>query len=351
MQTGLGGTFVLTADQTTLDGAPALRGFNARVGQSWRWMGRALRLDTGQPARPAGQPAGPALWRETIAAALSERDGGATTQITGTGLNDALTDGFIVSDGITEFTLVPISLEGSAWDLIWCPNGVPAADQSYTVVDVAPDAPRPRRAELSEPGGVICFTAGTHLRTPTGTCRVEDLRPGDLVQTRDNGPQEVCWIGSRHLTGARLYAMPALRPVRIRADAVSAGVPDVDLLVSPDHRMLHAGPRAAALFNTQEVLLRARDMVDDRRVLVDHSLREVTYFHVMFEGHQLIWANNMATESFHPAHMPLEAIAPAQRATLLARFPELQQDAGSYGPLARRNLSKPEAAILLYDQI
>lgn len=38
---------------------------------------------------------------------------------------------------------------------------------------------------------VVCFTAGTLIETPTGATLAEALRPGDMVQTLDNGPQPI----------------------------------------------------------------------------------------------------------------------------------------------------------------
>ena len=195
---------------------------------------------------------------------------------------------------------------------------------------------------------MICFAAGSRIRTESGHKLVETLQPGDHVQTRDNGSQEVLWVGSKRITGARLVAMPELRPIRIRGHAFDQDVPDGDLLVSPDHRMLYQGRNAQALFNTDEVLIAARDMVNDQSVIVDHAVREVTYVHLMLAEHQILWANGVPTESFHPANTSLSTIAAEQRAGLLEIFPDIRRDLHSYGAFARRNLDKPEAAILLH---
>lgn len=40
---------------------------------------------------------------------------------------------------------------------------------------------------------VICFAAGTMIRTARGERPVEKLRVGDLVVTRDNGLQPLAW--------------------------------------------------------------------------------------------------------------------------------------------------------------
>jgi hypothetical protein len=63
------------------------------------------------------------------------------------------------------------------------------------------------------------------------------------------------WKGSRRMTGARMFAMPHLRPVRIKTGALGVERPDEELLVSPSHRMLIQGPEAMALFNTPEILV------------------------------------------------------------------------------------------------
>jgi len=178
---------------------------------------------------------------------------------------------------------------------------------------------------------------------------VEQIRAGDRLWTRDDGAQQVIWTGSRKMTGARLYAMPELRPIRIRRGAMGEDRPESDLIVSPRHRMLLRGPAAMALFNTPEVLVAAGDMIDDCRVHVDHSLREVTYVHLLLERHQILRANGLETESFHPANAALDMLDPAQRRGLAALLPQVEVDPRSYGDYARRNLSAPEAAILRHE--
>ncbi len=54
-------------------------------------------------------------------------------------------------------------------------------------------------------------------------------------------------------------------------------MPDVGLLVSPDHRIVLRGARARALYNADEVLVTARDLIKDHSIIRDHAQREVTY--------------------------------------------------------------------------
>lgn len=75
------------------------------------------------------------------------------------------------------------------------------------------------------------------------------------------------WTGRRRISGARLFATPGLRPVRIRGGAFGIGqpdgdLPDGDLIVSPPHRMLVRGAAVVDAFNTPEALIAAEHMVN-----------------------------------------------------------------------------------------
>jgi hypothetical protein len=85
---------------------------------------------------------------------------------------------------------------------------------------------------------VACFVQGTLIATPKGEKPIEYLKPGDLVLTRDNGVQDIRWIGSRHIGWQTLTSNPHLKPVVIRWGALDWGAPAHDLHVSPNHRIL-----------------------------------------------------------------------------------------------------------------
>ena len=193
---------------------------------------------------------------------------------------------------------------------------------------------------------MICFTPGTWIETPDGPRLIEELREGDCVSTKDNGPQEVQWVGSRRMSGARLFAMPRLRPVRFSAGALGVERPDLELLVSPEHRMLIDGPVARDLFNTDEVLVAAKDLINGTTITVDLNVTQVTYVHLLLPRHEVLRANGIETESFHPANTALSTLDDLDRLRLLQRLPDLEFDPHTYGTYARRNLNTSEAAIL-----
>ncbi|MEH6360522.1 MAG: Hint domain-containing protein, partial [Amylibacter sp.] len=177
----------------------------------------------------------------------------------------------------------------------------------------------------SDPSPItICFTPGTLIATPRGAILVEDLRVDDLVITADNGLQAVRWIGRKRITGARLMAYPKLRPIRIRKDAFGPGIPHRDMHVSPQHRMLIDAGRVLINHGERKVLAPAKGLINDYSITVDYDIKQTEYIHLLFDRHEIIFANGAATESFHPGHMAMSSIDEAPRTELFEVFPELQ---------------------------
>jgi hypothetical protein len=193
----------------------------------------------------------------------------------------------------------------------------------------------------------VCFAAGTSLSTPAGQRRVETLAPGDLVLTRDNGPQPVRWIGQRRVTAREIARACDVRlaPVRIRRGAFAPGLPERDLLVSPQHRILVTGWRAELHFGEPEVLVAACHLVDGKTVTVEPPDQGVTYYHVMFDHHEIVLAEGLPAESFRAGPQAMRSIPEAARDEVLALFPELADYPDGLAP-ARPILSRAEAALV-----
>ncbi len=354
MNTGSRATFVISWSQTETDGLRAAPLDVLAVGVVWRWTGQATRVDTSQGALILDGAEGAAELRKRAARMVRRLIGNAVGPMAAAGrvadqtLSDEPEQGFVLTDGHQSFSVTLIEVPDTGTQLAMFFGDLPPADRDLWVVRVAIDrtlrAPGTRAA-----GGVICFTPDTAIRTPDGTRLIRDLRAGDRIQTKDNGAQEILWTGQKRMSGARLYAMPHLRPIRFRAGAFGLGRPDGDLLVSPQHRMLLRGAAAQALFHTTEVLVAAEDLINDATITVDQTLREVTYVHLLLDRHNIVFANGLETESFHPANTAFDTIDPAQQAGLLTLYPGLDDDPQGYGDYARRNLSASETAILRHD--
>jgi len=187
---------------------------------------------------------------------------------------------------------------------------------------------------------VPCFTAGTEIVTQKGMQKVEDLRPGDLVLTMDHGYQAVRWVGQRDVP-----AVGALAPIHFDAGAIGN---EVALEVSPQHRMLVTGWRAEMNFGENEVLVPAVGMVngDDVRQIEGG---QVTYVHVMFDSHEIIYAAGVPSESFMPGEMGMTAMGQAVRDEIFEIFPELKVEGlAAYGSDARPSLRASEGQLLLH---
>ena len=354
MATGSRGTFVISWSQTEIDGLAAAPLDVLAVGASWRWSGQPVRVDgqggllllEGAEGIADIRRRAAKMVRRLIGVAVTGDASGPDTVHDDD--EDAPEQGFIVTDGHQSWSVTVLPVPDTGARLLMFVGELPPPGQDLWVVRTAIDRTH-SGAGAKVAGGVICFTPGTRIATPTGARLIQDMRPGDRILTKDNGAQEILWTGSRRMSGARLYAMPHLRPIRFRAGALGIDRPDGDLVVSPQHRMVLSGPASRALFNTEDVLVKAEDLLNGVTICVDHALREVCYIHILLDQHNIVWANGMETESFHPSNTALETIEPAQRDALLAILPEIAINPAIYGDYARRNLSSSEMAILRHD--
>lgn len=194
---------------------------------------------------------------------------------------------------------------------------------------------------------IPCFTPGTRIATPRGELCVEDLVEGDRIITRDNGIQEIRWIGKRSLSEAELDLMPHMRPVLIRKGALGNGLPERDMQVSPNHRMLVANEKTAFYFEEREVLVAAKHLVGQPGIEYADAT-EVTYIHFMFDQHEVVLSDGTWSESFQPGDWTLGGIDHEQRKEIFELFPELTKPEGIAAyQSARRSLKKFEAKLLI----
>lgn len=351
MGAGFLGTFVISWSQTELDGLRSAPLSAVQKGAIWKWGGEAVQVDgpTGLLRLERGE--GDALMRRKAARMVRKMIGAALTHTPDLNAikidEPAMDDSFVVTDGTDSYTVTLIEVAGKPPLLLFIDQMPPRNKDLWVVYHAFNQVEKQR--EVDDLNGLICFAPGTRIATPSGSRLIESLHEGDLVQTKDNGPQEVQWIGAKRMTGARLFSLPKLRPIRIRSGALGEGAPQGDLLVSPDHKFVVRGPVAQALFNTPEVLVSARELENGDSIATDYNLREVTYMHLMLPKHEILFANGVETESFHPADADIGALQDEDRSRLSAVIPDLVTQPYSYGAHARRQLSASEAAILRHD--
>jgi len=191
--------------------------------------------------------------------------------------------------------------------------------------------------EVDDPDDCICFTPGTLMATIGGQVPVEKLRVGDRVITRDNGFQEIRWIGQKTLDASALKSQPHLRPVLIRKGALGPDLPARDMMVSPQHRMLLASAEMSLLFGEPEALIAAKHLVD-RAGVRRAAPATVTYLHVLFDHHEVVLADGTWTETFQPGEYSLGTLQEEQRSEIFDLFPQL---AGGGAGAAAYSASRP----------
>lgn len=173
---------------------------------------------------------------------------------------------------------------------------------------------------------VVCFAAGTMIRTPSGDVPVERLAQGDMVCTADNGAQPIRWIGARKVDSIDLAANPKLRPVHIRAGSLGGGLPTSDLLVSRQHRMLLSSQKMRTVCDKDEALVAAIRLTETSpHIFVDLDVEEVDYFHILFDQHQIIYANDAPSESLYTGKQALLALDRDAYDEIISLFPELSE--------------------------
>ncbi len=170
---------------------------------------------------------------------------------------------------------------------------------------------------------IVCFCRGTLIETQFGLRPIESLKTGDLVWTKDRGLQPIRWIGSTRLHPRQIAAQPQLRPIRIRQGALGDNLPSSDLLVSPQHRILLRSAATLRLFGCREILVAAQKLLGLDGVEVAEDLRDVEYFHILFDRHEIVMSNGAETESLYTGHEAMKSVGPKARAEMEALFPEL----------------------------
>lgn len=194
---------------------------------------------------------------------------------------------------------------------------------------------------------MIGYLAGTKVMTDQGAFAVPRLKVGDRLITRDNGIQDIQWIGRKRLAVKDHSLSQWLQPILVRKGALGPGVPSVDFLVSPDHRLLISGAAAKRIFGEDEVLIAARHLVGLAGI-ENWMASEFEYVHFHCGGLEMVSINGAWVESLQPSEMPaIEGSGRGHRTELFGTFPELTKAAmSSVANRARRTYCRAEAELV-----
>ena len=172
----------------------------------------------------------------------------------------------------------------------------------------------PKGPAIAQQAEGIGLVAGTRVATPMGYVAVERLRAGDRVLTADGRHARLIWVGM-----TRVACEGAFAPVRIDTGVMDNIRP---LRLGQGHRVRVAGWQAELLFDAEAVLASARTFVNGVDIVIDDSAETVTYVHLMFDGHEVILAENVACETLQPGPDALRILDEmAERADLVDHAP------------------------------
>ncbi len=189
-------------------------------------------------------------------------------------------------DGRAVEVLVLVEVEAEAVAELWAlPLGALEPRTDYRLVGIDRHAATARLAEVA----CASFVRGTRITLAGGEQRpVEELRVGDRVLTRDEGPQPIRWIGQRTLRATGAFA-----PVLIRKGALHNAN---DLLLSPDHRVLVYQRRDRLGAGRAEVMVKVRHLLNGTTVVVRDG-GFVEYVQLLLDDHHIVFAEGIAAES------------------------------------------------------
>lgn len=145
--------------------------------------------------------------------------------------------------------------------------------------------------------GVVCFAAETELPTPDGPRKVCDLRAGDQVITHAGRTRTIIATNVRHVRPIELYRDTRLLPVRISAGALGGGLPERDLRVSRQHRILVTSRIVRRICGHDAVLIPAFRLVGIPGIDIARAIEPIDYHHILLDGHDIVLANGAPAET------------------------------------------------------
>ncbi len=239
---------------------------------------------------------------------------------------------FMSPDGSARevLVLVEVGTDGMVNEVYALPLGPMKPRVDYQLVGIDRDRASHKLAEVT----CVSFTRGTQITMAGGEQRaIEQLRVGDRVLTRDNGPQEIRWIGNSTLRASGPFA-----PIVIRAGELAN---THDLVVSPEHRLFIYQREDTLGVGRKEVLVRARNLINDTTIYRQPG-GYVEYFQLLFDSHEIIYAEGIAAESLLLDESARAALMPEIEEDFHGMLPGYSPSEREEFEVARATLQRPD---------
>jgi hypothetical protein len=186
------------------------------------------------------------------------------------------------------------------------------------------------------------FAMGALVSTPNGQIAVEDLQPGDMINTTAGEPAKLLWIGSSTIVPASGERRTPL--IRIMADTFGPSRPSSFLTVGPSARLLQTPHHMRGDEASDQMFTLASEFVDGVNVIEVCPPTPVRMFHLCLERHAAIIVGGMEMETFHPGTKALRSVSHTTRDLFLSMFPHIAH-ASDFGPMAHPRAPELETAV------
>lgn len=231
--------------------------------------------------------------------------------------------------------LVEVDSDGHVVQIYAAPLAPLNEKTPYTLVGVDRDGARTRMAQMA----CVSFTRGTRITLASGKqCPVEKLKIGDRVLTRDDGSQEIRWVGTLTMRAVGEFA-----PILITAGTLNnAG----DLMVSTDHRLFIYQRRDRIGAGRSELLVRARHLVNGDTVKIAEG-GFVDYFQLLFDTHQIVFAEGISAETMQADQRTSPVLPTEMKEAMQTPLPGHESARHQAFEVNEKLLNRPDAADLL----
>lgn len=168
------------------------------------------------------------------------------------------------------------------------------------------------------------FAHGALINTAEGAVAVEDLVPGMEIVTARGDTATLRWVGAiTMIPGAPSSNETPQRLYRVTADALGLGRPAADVTFGPAARLLNRDPSIRNALGTEAALAPVAAQEDGCAVIALNPVSPVRVYHLAFDSHQIITANGVEVESYHPGPDAHYSMSQELREMFVGLFPHI----------------------------
>lgn len=184
------------------------------------------------------------------------------------------------------------------------------------------------------------FARGTLIQTVHGDVAIEDLHPGDMINTTSGEASKLVWIGSTSFSP--IDAGRRIPMISIMPDSFGQSRPSSVLTVGPGARVLHTPHHLRSEAGSARMLTPVRELLDGVNVIEVVPPTPVRLFHICLERHATVHAGGIEMETFHPGASAMRSLPHSLQSRFLSMFPGISH-ISDFGPLAHPRAPVPDA--------